>query len=318
MARELLIVRHAEAAKNNRVEDRRRALKNKGKRGAQRLGVWLDKNDLRPDRVLSSPAVRAMTTAEKCCKSARLSADMVHPDARIYAASTPDLCEVLRDVSEAATRVLLVGHTPSVDDLVGYLCPSSALHLALGAVAHLRIEGPWRRLDGGCGVLLNVVAPDSLPRLFPFPDAHGPQQRPRPAYYYRQTSVVPFRRTADGLEVLIISSSHNKHGVIPKGIHDPGLSGTASAAREAFEEAGVEGRVFERVIGTYRYAKWGATCEVEVYPMEVSRELPECDWSERHRGRQWLSLKAARAMVKNDDVKRIIAALPKALAEAKK
>ncbi|MEN8175850.1 MAG: NUDIX hydrolase, partial [Pseudomonadota bacterium] len=113
------------------------------------------------------------------------------------------------------------------------------------------------------------------------------------------------------LEILIIASSKNKHSVVPKGIQDPGHTPQASAAKEAWEEGGVEGVVAEEPLGSYRYDKWGAECTVTVYPMEVSRMVPEAEWEERHRGREWVSSGEAAARLKQ----RALAPMVQALAE---
>jgi phosphohistidine phosphatase len=67
------------------------------------------------------------------------------------------------------------------------------------------------------------------------------------------------------------------------------LTPQESAAKEAWEEAGVEGTVSAEPLGLYRYAKWGATCTVEVFSMEVTGVLDEAVWEERHRGRSWVT-----------------------------
>ncbi|MCG6867246.1 MAG: NUDIX hydrolase [Gammaproteobacteria bacterium] len=103
-------------------------------------------------------------------------------------------------------------------------------------------------------------------------------------------------------QILVISSSKRKHFVVPKGIKDPGLTPQASAAKEAREEAGVEGRVGDDPIGSYAYGKWGSTCTVDVYPMEVTEVISEDKWEERHRGRQWVSPEQAIGRLKQKDL----------------
>ncbi|MCG6939021.1 MAG: NUDIX hydrolase [Gammaproteobacteria bacterium] len=105
------------------------------------------------------------------------------------------------------------------------------------------------------------------------------------------------------LEILVISSSQKNHWVVPKGIWEPGLSAGESAASEALEEAGVEGTVSDKAIGSYTYPKWGATCTVEVYAMEVTRVLPDKEWDESHRNRQWVSLRQAAKKLKQKKLK---------------
>ena len=122
--------------------------------------------------------------------------------------------------------------------------------------------------------------------------------------------MIPYRQKNGVLEILLIRSSKRKRWGIPKGIHDPGKSAQASAATEAFEEAGVLGEVGEERLGVYQHEKWDATCEVTVFPMLVGRVLPEEDWPERHRGRRWVPLDKAEELVSNKDLRQLISELP--------
>ena len=138
---------------------------------------------------------------------------------------------------------------------------------------------------------------------------------PYPPWIYRQSGVVAFRWKGEDLEVLIISSRGGKRWVVPKGIVEPGMSPTASAAVEAWEEAGVEGEVGETSLGTYRYRKWGGTCEVDVYPLRVRDELTE--WPERSmRRRRWLPVRKAARKVDHKKLRKIIADLPELIGPA--
>lgn len=115
---------------------------------------------------------------------------------------------------------------------------------------------------------------------------------PPPQWYYRQSGVIPYRHGSDGPEVLLITSRSRKRWILPKGIVDPGLSAIDSAANEAFEEAGVKGRVAEPSLGSFTYAKWDGVCTVEVFAMAVEEELD--DWPERaERTRRWMPLAEA-------------------------
>jgi phosphohistidine phosphatase len=63
--------------------------------------------------------------------------------------------------------------------------------------------------------------------------------RNKPDYFYRQSGVIPVRKTDEGVEVLLVRSRSGRRWVIPKGIVEPCLSPAASAPKEAEEEAGV-------------------------------------------------------------------------------
>ncbi|MDJ0807425.1 MAG: NUDIX domain-containing protein [Gammaproteobacteria bacterium] len=126
--------------------------------------------------------------------------------------------------------------------------------------------------------------------------------------------MIPYRLRDGEPEILVVMSSQKKHWVVPKGISDPGMTLQESAAKEAREEAGVEGEVESLPLGSYKYEKWGAECTVHIYPMRVSHVLSEEDWEERHRGRQWLNPKQAMQKVRQSQLKPMIEALAKRLA----
>lgn len=317
MPRELLLLRHGKSDWNVDTDDFNRPLKDKGKRGAQRIGVWLQQQDLVPDLVLSSPAERALVTAQKCCKTMGMGAHQIHKNKRIYLAKPERLLEVLADCPADSRRVLLVGHNPGLELLLSYLSdtpidiPEDGKLMPTATLARLEIPGAWNTLNEGQAKLVQLIRPSSLPKKFPYPVPGSQELRDRPAYYYTQSSVIPYRISNGRVEILIISSSKNKHWVIPKGIADPGHTLQESASKEAWEEAGVEGDVVDESLGSYSYPKWGATCTVTVYPMMVTNELSEEDWEESHRGRQWVSAEEAATRLKQQELGPMVLSLQK-------
>ena len=312
MPAELLILRHGKSDWDVDTDDFNRPLKDRGKRGAQRMGVWLLQQDLIPDCILSSPAERALVSAEKLCKAMGHGVERITTDRRIYGADVPDLLRALGGCPPEAQRVLLVGHNPGLEMLLTYLAdeviplPEDGKLLPTATLARLSTDCAWDRIDAGCARLLSITRPDSLPKKFPFPGPGSADLRDRPAYYYTQSSVIPYRVKDGRMEILVILSSKRKHWVVPKGIKEPGLSPQESAAQEAFEEAGVEGRVDASAIGGYRYQKWGAECSVEVYPMAVQRMVPDQEWEESHRGRRWVSPEQAAAHLNQPELRPLV------------
>jgi phosphohistidine phosphatase len=302
--RELLLLRHGKSDWQMATDDFNRPLKDRGKRGAQRMGVWLQEQQLIPDYILSSPALRALVTAEKTCKALGMGVKHIHQEPRLYATGLDDLCQVLAECPSNTHRILLVGHNPVLEELLTFLAgadiplPKDGKLLPTATLARLKMPKDWTQLTSGCATLLLIQRAVDLPKGFPFPNHDSTEHRERPAYYYHQSSVIPYRLLAGELQILVILSSQKKHWVVPKGIQDPGKSAQASAAKEAWEEAGVEGEVAEQALGSYRYQKWGATCTVDVYPMRVKRLIPEEEWHENHRGRQWVSPDEAKQKLK--------------------
>ena len=126
----------------------------------------------------------------------------------------------------------------------------------------------------------------------------------KPAWFYRQSAAIPVRRSADGLEVLLVTSRNGKRWIVPKGIVEKELSPAQSAAKEAWEEAGVRGVVRTAAVGRYAYEKWGGTCRVEVFLLEVE-EMAD-DWPESERERRWVSAAEAAATVEETDLRALL------------
>jgi 8-oxo-dGTP pyrophosphatase MutT (NUDIX family) len=128
----------------------------------------------------------------------------------------------------------------------------------------------------------------------------------------RQVAALPWRRGADGIEILLVTSRETRRWVTPKGGRMAGRTDAQSAALEALEEAGVEGVITEAPIGTFRYLKvlkrraprW---CVVALHALEVRVEHPV--WHEQaERDRAWMSVEQAAACVSEPDLAEIIRA----------
>jgi 8-oxo-dGTP pyrophosphatase MutT (NUDIX family) len=127
----------------------------------------------------------------------------------------------------------------------------------------------------------------------------------KPDAWYRQSGVVAVR-LRDGMpQVLLVTSARGKRWVIPKGIVEEDHSPASSAAKEAWEEAGVTGRVSRRMIGRYSYEKWNGVCTVLVYRLDV--EEIHREWPEAHvRRRKWFTPAAAAKRVADPVLAQVI------------
>lgn len=87
------------------------------------MGEWLNEQNLAPDLITSSPAMRAITTAEIVCEAMGLAIDSIKTEQSIYEASVSDLLLLLSHISGSVQRLLLVGHNPSFEYLVHTFAP---------------------------------------------------------------------------------------------------------------------------------------------------------------------------------------------------
>lgn len=298
--REIVLLCHGKAKKG--TDDITRQLKSKSKRQAQKLGAWMREQGVEPDVSLASPTERALVTAQKALKAGGWTAQHIVTDLRLYEAPVAGHLAALRD--QASARMLCVGHPKALTDVLRHLAPDGPA-LGHGTLARLSLSDGV--LQAGAARVEQVVAAEDLPEGFAYPGPGGTERRARPAYYYTQSAALPYRHRGGVLEVLLITSGSGQKWGIPKGICEPGLTAQASAAQEALEEAGVEGKVHPNSVGRYELVKWGATCSVDIYPMAVTTLLPDSERDESHRHRIWLALDKAAACVDHPDLARIIA-----------
>lgn len=123
----------------------------------------------------------------------------------------------------------------------------------------------------------------------------------------------------DSGKVLLITSRGTGRWVIPKGWPMEGLTLPGAAAQEAWEEAGVEGRVGRTEIGRYVYDKeqdngFAVPVEVHVFPLHVdsaAKQFPEAE----ERSRRWFDPAEAAGKVDEPGLKRIILGLDGAAAK---
>ena len=133
-----------------------------------------------------------------------------------------------------------------------------------------------------------------------------PDREPRTQY-----AALPWRKAADGVEMLLITSRESRRWVIPKGWPMKDKGPAPSAAQEAFEEAGVIGDAGRKALGAYHYDKRLRSgrmqhVRVMVYPLRVREERDE--WPEKaERERRWTTPSEAAGMVDEPELKALLA-----------
>ncbi|MFZ1339140.1 MAG: NUDIX hydrolase [Paracoccaceae bacterium] len=125
-----------------------------------------------------------------------------------------------------------------------------------------------------------------------------------------QCGALCWRMHGAGPEVLLITSRDTGRWVIPKGWPIEALSAAEAAAREAWEEAGVEGALDGGSLGFFAYRKGlgpsvSVPCVVEVFALRVDR-LASGYPEKGQRRRKWFSLDKAAKRVDEPELRRLI------------
>ena len=121
----------------------------------------------------------------------------------------------------------------------------------------------------------------------------------------RQAAAIAVRRNGHRVQVCLIRKKGSRKWGIPKGQVDPGDTHEETALNEAWEEAGLSGRLIGDVVGTYEYEKWDETYAVAVYLMEVLEQHDEWDEADV-RERRWTSFGEAASLLVNHPVRPLL------------
>ncbi|MGQ4810488.1 2,3-bisphosphoglycerate-dependent phosphoglycerate mutase [Candidatus Entotheonellaceae bacterium PAL068K] len=158
----LLVLRHAKSSwQDASLPDFDRPLTKQGKQTAQAMGKEMRRRDLVPDLVLSSAARRARQTAKRALKAMRYDGKS-RKQQNLYLSGVRRHLNLLRQVDEAYNRVLLVGHNPTLEQLVERLT-AQQVTLRTGTLVCLDLEtDAWTKISEASGRLRFAVKPEEV------------------------------------------------------------------------------------------------------------------------------------------------------------
>jgi len=116
--RYLFLVRHAKSSWDvPGLRDFDRPLNDRGHHDAPKMGKMIGDLGVRPDLLVSSPAKRALTTAQYFADALHVRADAIVLKPDIYEAFATDILAIVRDLPDTASTVFLFGHNPTFTDV---------------------------------------------------------------------------------------------------------------------------------------------------------------------------------------------------------
>lgn len=156
--KKLVLIRHAEAEPYTGTQiDFDRPLTNSGKQEAAQMAAYLLTKASVPGIIVSSPALRALTTAH--IFSATLGLDDGKTDPEIYEANTNTLLRIVNLFDDGFEVAGLVGHNPGVSNLL-YFLTGKITTMPTGCWAEIELEAEtWAEVSGNSGKLVQYQHP---------------------------------------------------------------------------------------------------------------------------------------------------------------
>ncbi len=155
----LYVLRHAKSSWDDAsLADFDRPLNDRGRGAAPFMGELMAGRGLRPDLIVSSPAVRAMQTAQLVKEASGFDVPLRY-DERIYEASPQTLLAVVSQISEDAASALIVGHNPGMEGIIRFLT-GDLQPMPTAALASIKLAiDRWAAAGEGSGTLEFIIRP---------------------------------------------------------------------------------------------------------------------------------------------------------------
>ncbi|MEJ2114621.1 MAG: histidine phosphatase family protein [Gammaproteobacteria bacterium] len=161
MGRILTLVRHAKSSwKGDGLSDFDRPLNDRGLKNAPQMGRRLANSNYKVEQIISSPAVRAITTATIIASEIGFGEQQIVKNAEIYEASLSALINLVTSLDDNFSRVMLVGHNPGLTVLFNFLSNAKIDNMPTCSIAQIQFDvDSWNSITEHSGELIEFDYP---------------------------------------------------------------------------------------------------------------------------------------------------------------
>ena len=164
MSKNLYLVRHAKAQQQSIDNtDFSRELADRGLRDASLVGSYFKEHNYLVDMIISSPAARALATAELMAQQMEYRLEGIHTNEELYMASVRTFLQVINQLKDDWDGVLITSHDPAVTYLGEYLSNAEVGHMPTGSVMAISFDtDSWAEISENSGSLEAFITPRKI------------------------------------------------------------------------------------------------------------------------------------------------------------
>jgi phosphohistidine phosphatase len=118
------------------------------------MAARIQQAGIRPSLILSSPAVRAWTTAKEMARQISYPVEFLQRDEQLYHAGIERIIEVLSHQDVGFNSILIVGHNPGLTDFANYLVPGLTSNIPTSGVVSVLVDAEDWNLESAKNVEL--------------------------------------------------------------------------------------------------------------------------------------------------------------------
>ncbi len=160
----IYIIRHAKSSWSDlSLDDFDRPLKKRGKEDIKNIAQWLKKEGIKPDKVISSPAKRAVKTLKILETVLNIKKNIINFDKNIYEAHVGYLMKMIEKLDNRYNNVFIIGHNPSLSELSEYFTDTIITNIPTSGVMAIEFEiKKWSEIKNKKGKILFFIYPKKL------------------------------------------------------------------------------------------------------------------------------------------------------------
>jgi phosphohistidine phosphatase len=159
----LYLVRHAKSSwKHPELSDLDRPLNRRGRQNAPMMAERLQQRKISLDRVITSPAMRAHTTASTLATGVGFPLEHIEVIRALYFEGIEAMMSIIQSSGPQLRNVMLVGHNPDMTHLLNSLVGHTTDNMPTCAIATICFRETWQEVDFGMGMLLDYDYPKKL------------------------------------------------------------------------------------------------------------------------------------------------------------
>lgn len=156
----LYLVRHAKSSwKDQSLSDQQRPLNKRGHSSALDMGARLKRRAIAVELIISSPALRALTTARYLADAIEYDQQEILIEQQMYFRGIQCMLDLVHACDPDISTLMLVGHNPDMTEFFNFLCGHQTSNMSTCAIATIEFEDDWKKIKQGCGTLLDFDYP---------------------------------------------------------------------------------------------------------------------------------------------------------------
>ncbi len=161
--KKIYLVRHAKSSwKDSSLSDLQRPLNKRGLKNAPEMGQRLSKTNSDIDLIISSPAVRAMTTATIIADAMDYDSRIITQDDRLYFEGLSSMMDIIKKTKAQYRSLMMVGHNPDMTSLLNKLCGYQTVNMPTCSIACIQFDDEWSGISDNSGVLQSYDFPKNM------------------------------------------------------------------------------------------------------------------------------------------------------------